>query len=341
MTTTTTRTATMRAVVQRGYGRPEEVLHLREVSRPAPAADEALVRVRATSVNTPDWVTVLGEPRLLRLAAGLRGPRTTIRGTDVAGVVVQVGADVDDLVVGDEVFGSAWTSGIATPGAFCEFAAVPARMLARKPAAVSFEHAAASVMSGLTSLIGMRDVARARPGLSVLVNGASGGLGTFMVQLGNAMGAEVTGVCSTRNVELVRALGAARVVDHTQTDVTTLDERFDVVIDNVLNHPVSTTARLVEPGGLLVPNSVGQGGPWAKGLPRIVWTTLRGRFLPIRVATITYDVDRSQLAELADLLVAGQLRAVVDSSHGLAQAPSAVARMASHRARGNVAVVVP
>lgn len=340
MTTATTTTTTMRAVVQRGYGRPEDVLRLAEVPRPEPRPGEVLVRIRATSVNTPDWVTVLGEPRVLRLMAGPRTPRTPIRGTDVAGVVERVGSGVTDLAVGDEVFGSAWTEGIATAGAFCEYAVVPATMLARKPAAVPWTDAAVSVMSALTAVAAVRDVATLGPGSSVLINGASGGVGTFMVQLARAAGADVTAVCSGRNVGLVRSLGATDVVDYTTTDLAEIDRRYDVVVDNVLNRPGATMARLVRRGGLLVPNSVGQGGRLAGGLPRMAWTMMRGLLWPLRVATIGYDVTRRDLDEIGAMLADGRLRAVIDSTHPLAAAHRAVARMVGRHARGNVAITV-
>lgn len=332
---------TMQAVVQVGYGRPEDVLRLAEVPRPVPAADEVLVRLRATSVNTPDWITVLGEPRFLRLGAGLRGPRTPIRGTDAAGVVEAVGADVTDLAVGDEVFGTPWTKGMATIGSFCEYAAIPARMLARKPSDVTFVDAGVSVMSGIVAITGMRDVLEVQPGTSVLVNGASGGLGTYMVQVAAAMGAEVIGVCSTRNVELVASLGAAEVVDYTRSSVTEVGRRFDIVIDNVLNHPGRDLARLVAPGGVLVPNSVGQGGSMFGGLPRIAWTTIRGLVTRPRVRTISYEVDRPMLDDLGRRLSSGDLRAVVDRTYDLADTAEAVSHMAGHHAAGKVAIRIP
>ncbi|MET0135288.1 MAG: NAD(P)-dependent alcohol dehydrogenase, partial [Kibdelosporangium sp.] len=234
----------MLAIVQRGYGAPRQVLEPAELDRPGVGDEDVLIRLRATSVNTPDWATVTGVPYLLRLRSGLRQPSVAVRGTDIAGTVAAVGRDVTDLRPGDAVFGSSWTGTPDDGGTFAEFAVVPAARLIKKPDGLTFEEAAASVMSGLTALSAIRDVGEAGPGTRVLVNGASGGVGTFSVQIAKALGAEVTGVCSTRNVELVRSLGADHVIDYTVQDVTRSDQRYDVILDNVLNHSPSKTARL-------------------------------------------------------------------------------------------------
>src|SRR3954469_4748729 len=182
----------MKAMIQTRYGPPERVLGMQELEPPTVRAGDALVRVRATSVNTPDWITVTGVPYILRLAFGLRRPRSPVRGTDVAGVVEAVAPDVTDLQPGDEVFGSSWTGTLSTRGTFAELTAVPASNLASKPASLSFEEAAASVMSGLTALTAMQTLGKVTPGMRVLINGASGGVGTFAVQIARSLGAEVT-----------------------------------------------------------------------------------------------------------------------------------------------------
>lgn len=338
-TTTTPGSATMQAIVQHRYGPPEQVLHLDEVARPTPGPDQVLVQVRATSVNTPDWLATTGQPWVLRLQNGLVRPKTPIRGSDLAGVVVEVGRDVVDLVPGDEVFGSSWADSLATSGTFCEYAVAPAAALVPKPAGLDWIDAAASVMSGITALVGVRDVAKVGPGSKVLVNGASGGVGTFMVQFAHRLGAEVTGVCSGRNVELVRSLGADHVIDYTAEDVTGVDERFDVVFDNVLNHPAKAMAGLLADGGVFVPNSVGQGSGLALGLPRMARAMLLGRG-PTHVATITCEVDRANLTALSDLLSTGEVETVVDRTYPLAGAADAVAHMLGHHAVGNVAIEV-
>jgi NADPH:quinone reductase-like Zn-dependent oxidoreductase len=329
----------VKAVVQKGYGAPERVLRLAEIDPPPIGDDDVLVCVRATSVNTPDWITVTGVPYVLRLRSGLRGPKTPVRGTDVAGVVEAVGGNVTDLQPGDEVFGSAWADSFATTGTFAELTVSPADRLIRKPAGLTFEEAAASVMSGLTALLAVRDVARVGPGTSLLVNGASGGVGTFGVQFAKALGAEVTGVCSTRNVELVRSLGADHVVDYTQEDFTRGERRYDVVLDNVLNHPPKAVARALAPGGILIPNSVGNSGGLLAGLPRMGRAALMGKG-SADVRFVSCEVSRENLDALASLLESGAARVVVDEVFPLAEAGKAVARMLEHRARGKVVIAV-
>jgi NADPH:quinone reductase-like Zn-dependent oxidoreductase len=329
----------MKAIVQRGYGEPGRVLGLEEVERPPVGGDGVLVRVRATSVNTPDWITVTGIPYILRLRFGLRGPRTPVRGTDVAGIVEAVGASVTDLRPGDEVFGSTWADDLASPGTFAEFTVAPASKLVAKPAGLTFAEAAASVMSGLTALIAMRDVGKVGAGTRVLVNGASGGVGTFAVQIAKALGAEVTGVCSTGNVELVRSLGADHVVDYTREDFTRGAQRYDVVLDNVLNHRPSATARVLAPGGMFIPNSVGNTGGLFAGLPRMARAALMGRG-STNVRFVRCVVNRENLQTLASLLASGEVKVVIDEVYPLGEAANAVAHMLGHHARGKVAITV-
>jgi NADPH:quinone reductase-like Zn-dependent oxidoreductase len=267
----------MKAIVQESYGPPERVLTLADVDRPPIGDDDVLIRVRGTSVNTPDWIMVTGVPHILRLRSGLRRPRTPIRGTDVAGVVEAVGTKVTDLRPGDEVFGSAWSGTLATPGTFAEVTAVPASQLIKKPTRLTFEEAAASVMSGLTALIAIREVGKVETGTRVLINGASGGVGTFAVQIAKGLGAEVTGVSSTGNLELLRSLGADHVIDYTKEYFTRDERRYDVILDNVMNHPPSKTARVLTPTGIFIPNSVGNAGGLFAGLPRMARAALMGR----------------------------------------------------------------
>lgn len=334
------RPAGMRAVVQTRYGAPERALRLAEVPAPRVTADDdVLIRVRATSVNTPDWITVTGRPPVLRVRSGLRRPRTPIRGTDVAGVVEAVGRGVTDIAPGDEVFGSAWDDSLATVGTFAEYTVAPARQLLHKPEALTFVEAAAAVMSGITALVAVRDVARARPGTRMLVNGASGGVGTFAVQMAARRGAEVTAVCSTRNVELVRSLGAAHVIDYTTEDFTRSARRYDAVLDNVMNHPPTRTAGVLAPDGVLIPNSVGDSERLFAGLPRMARAVLLGRGAT-NVQFARCEFSRENLQELATLLTSGAVTTVVDRSYPLADAAAAVAHMYSHRARGQVAITV-
>ena len=332
----------MQAIVQNGYGAPERVLELEEIDRPRVGDADVLIRVRATSVNTPDWITVAGVPYIVRLSTGLTGlwrPPTPVRGTDVAGVVEAVGANGTELQPGDEVFGSAWDDSLATRGTFAEFAVVPASHVTHKPAGLSFEEAAASVMSGLTALIAMRDVGQVGSGTRVLINGASGGVGTLAVQIAKALGAEVTGVCSTRNLELVRSLGADHVIDYTVENFTESERRYDVVLDNVINHPPSATARVLSPTGILIPNSIGNTGGFFAGLPRMARAGVLGRG-STRVQFVSCVVNREHLDALAALLESGDVRVVIDRVYPLSEAASAVAHMLGHHARGQVVIAV-
>jgi NADPH:quinone reductase-like Zn-dependent oxidoreductase len=329
----------MKAIVQERYGPPERVLHLKEVDRPSVGDGDVLIRVRATSVNTPDWITVTGVPYILRVRSGLRRPRTPVRGTDVAGVVEAVGKNVTDLRPGDEVFGSSWAGGLATPGTFAEFTVVPASKLIEKPAGLSFEEGAASVMSGLTALIAIRDVGKVGEGTRVLINGASGGVGTFAVQIAKSVRAEVTGVSSARNLELVRSLGADHVIDYTKEDFTRSEQRYDVILDNVMNHAPSKTAKVLSPTGILIPNSIGNTGGLFAGLPRMARAALMGRG-STNVQFVTLAVNRENLDDLAALLESGDVKVVVDKAYPLDEGAHAVAHMLGHHARGKVAIAV-
>jgi NADPH:quinone reductase-like Zn-dependent oxidoreductase len=329
----------VKAVVQEGYGAPERVLRQAEIDPPPVGDDDVLVRVRATSVNTPDWITVAGIPYVLRLQAGLRRPKTKVRGTDVAGVVEAVGSKVPDLQPGDEVFGSAWTGSLATVGTFAELTVAPTQHLIMKPAGLTFEEAAGSVMSGITALTAMREVAQVGPGTSVLINGASGGVGTFAVQFAKALRAEVTGVCGTRNVELVTSLGADAVVDYTKDDFTRGQSRYDVILDCVLNHPPTATARVLAPDGILMPNSVGNTGGLFAGLPRMARAALMGKGSR-DVRFVSCVVNRENLNALATLLESGAAKVVIDRVYPLAEAGSAVAHMLGHHARGKVVISI-
>ena len=238
------------------------------------------------------------------------------------------------------MFGSSSVGTLATPGTFAEFSVAPASRLIKKPASLSFEEAGASVMSGLTALIAMRDVGRVGQGTRVLINGASGGVGTFALQIATALGAEVTGVCSTGNLELVRSLGADHVIDYTEEDFTRGDQRYDVILDNVMNHPPSATARVLTSTGMLIPNSVGNtGGPFA-GLLRMARAGLMGRVSSANVQFVRCVVNRENLDALAALLESGDLKVVIDQVYPLSGAANAVAHMLGHHARGKIVIAV-
>ncbi len=323
----------MKAIVQDVYCSPE-ALELREVDKPAIEDDEVLVRVRAASVNPPDWAGVRGVPYIARLAFGLRKPSDCIRGSDMAGIVEAVGKSVTRLRAGDEVFG-------AGSGTFAEYAVAPEETLVSKPAGITFEQAAAVPMAGLTALQALRDGGEVRPGQKVLINGAGGGIGTFAVQIARSLGAEVTGVCSTTKVELVRSIGADHVIDYTRQDFTRGSERYDVILDNVLNHPLSRLVRALSPRGTLIPN----GGQFYKrwigstGV-MLVKAPLLSLFVPQTIRHVNEVRDRDDLLTLKELLTSGKVTPVVGRTYPLAQTPEAIGYFGEGHARGKVVITV-
>lgn len=249
----------MNTIIQTDFGDPSRVLVPADLPLPEPGPGQVRVRVVSATVNTPDWLCTLGQPYLLRPMYGVFGPRAPVRGTDFAGEVDALGPGVTDLAVGDAVFGStvAFPFARSAPGAFRTHTVAPADRLARKPPGLDWDHAAAAVMSGVVALQALRDVAPITPGSRVLIVGASGAIGTFAVPLAKSMGAHVTGVCSAGNVDLVRGLGADVVIDRGATDWTTVEEGWDVILDNVMAAPVAAARRRLRSGGVLIPNSVG------------------------------------------------------------------------------------
>jgi NADPH:quinone reductase-like Zn-dependent oxidoreductase len=262
-----------------------------------------------------------------------------VRGTDVAGVVEDVGGDVTDLRPGDEVFGSLWENRRA-PGTFAEFTVAPASQVIRKPAGLSFEDAGAAVMSGLTALSAMRDVGRVGPGSRVLINGASGGVGTFAVQIAKTLGAEVTGVCSTRNVDLVRSIGADHVIDYTQEDFTQGGPRYDLILDNVANHSLSDLRRALTPEGILLPNSGSGGGRWFGPLGRTALASVLSPFVGRQGRPFVATVKTKDLVDLTELIKAGKLTPVIDRTYPLSETPEAMRYVAQGHARGKVVITM-
>lgn len=322
----------MQAIVQDRYG-PPEVLRVAEVDQPVPRRGEVLVRVHAAAVNPADCFVLTGVPYVLRLGFGLSRPRTRIRGMDLAGTVVAVGPEVTRFRPGDEVFGEG-------TGTLAEYATGRQDRLAHKPAGLTFVQAAAAPMAGLTALQALRDHAPVGTGQRVLINGAGGGIGTFAVQIGKWLGAEVTGVCSTRNVELVRSLGADHVVDYTRQDLTRIEQRFQVVLDNVGNHSLRELRRLLTRAGTLLPNSGTTGNRWTGPLPRLAWALLSSVFVRQRTRTFVATANQNDLAALGELLAEGTIRSVVDRTYPLSQAADAVREVAAGHARGKVVVEV-
>lgn len=324
--------AGMKAVVQRRYG-PPEVLEYTDVGRPVVGDGDVLVRVRAASVHPGDYFVLTGVPHIVRLAFGLRRPRCPIPGRDVAGVVEAVGPAVTDLEPGDEVFG--WS----TTGTLAQQACVPADQLVRKPGRLTMAQAAVVPTSALTALQALRDIANVRPGQTVLVTGASGGVGSFAVQIAKAFGAEVTGVCSIRNVDLVRSLGADHVVDYTRTDFTCTEKRYDVILDNVEAQPLADVRRALTPTGTLIPNS-GRGGRWLGPLGRIVKARVLSGFTRQQLKPFLSVGKRQDLLTLADLLATGQVTPVIDRTYPLDEAADALRYVGAGHTRGKVVITV-
>ncbi|MHA5052523.1 NAD(P)-dependent alcohol dehydrogenase [Streptomyces sp. SD15] len=325
----------MKAIAQDRYGSPD-VLELRDVDTPVPADGEVLVRVHAVSVNAYDWHFMRGHPYLARLSFGARRPKTPIRGRDFAGRVEAVGENVKRLRPGDEVFGEA-------DGAFAEYVSASQDAVDTKPANLSFEQAAALPLAGNTALLGLRDLGRVREGQRVLVNGASGGVGTFAVQMAKAYGADVTGVCSTRNVELVESLGADRVIDYTQEDFTRDGQRYDVVFDLVANRSLTDLRRALTPTGtlLLSGGGVSDGG----SLLGPVGLTLKGqalsRFVGQRLLSFFAQPSAEKLTALRELVESGQVTPVIDRTYGsLGETPEAIRYLEVEHARAKVVVTV-
>jgi NADPH:quinone reductase-like Zn-dependent oxidoreductase len=320
----------VKAIVRHEYG-PPRVLEVRDIDVPRVRHDEVLVRVIAAAVNPGDWDLMRGMPYVLRLATGLRRPRNAVLGLSIAGRVEAVGRDPSEPRIGDEVY-----AGIGR-GGFAEFVAVPADSVAPKPSTLTFEQAAAVPVTGTTALQALRDVGRVKTGQRVLVNGASGGVGTFAVQIARSLGAEVTGVCSTRNVDLVRSIGAGHVIDHTQEDFTTTGERYDLILDNVGNRTLSELRRALAPTGTLIPNSNKGGGRWlGRYLPRAVQALLVSPFARQRLRPFAATDRREDLVALTDLIERGEVHPVVDRVYALDDVAAALGYYGIGHARGKV-----
>ena len=323
--------ATMRAIVQDRYGTaPEDVLRLEQIATPAIAADEVLVRVRAAGVDRGTWHLMAGQPYLMRLLGfGFRGPKNPVPGLDVAGTVVAAGADVTRFRAGDEVFGIA-------RGSFAEYAAAREDKLAGKPARLGSEQAAAVAVSGLAAIQGLRDAGRIQAGQKVLVIGASGGVGTYAVQLAKAFGAEVTGVCSTAKADLVRSIGADHVIDYTQEDFADGRRRYDLVLDIGGNSHLSRLRRALTPKGTLV-IAGGEGGKWT-GVGRQLRALLLSLLVRQRLTTYVSRHRQADLDALSRLIEASQLTPVIDRAYPLSEAPAAVRCLAEGHARGKIVI---
>ncbi|CAN5657552.1 NAD(P)-dependent alcohol dehydrogenase [soil metagenome] len=321
----------MKAFVQDRYG-SAEVLQAREVDKPQIGDGDVLLRVRAAGVNPADWAIMSGLPYIARPVYGARRPKNGIRGTDVAGTVEAVGRSVTRFKPGDEVFG--WCE-----GSFAEYASASEDALALKPANVSFEQAASVPMAGMVALQALRkgDVGA---GTKVLINGASGGIGTFAVQIAKSLGAHVTGVSSTRNVELLRSLGADEVIDYTTTDFTRAGRHYDFILDNVSNHSLSRLRRALSPSGMLVPNGGRFDKRWLASGGRIVQGMLQFRFSSQRFGNFLLSPNQADLVVLKELIEAGKVTPVIDRSYPLDETASAMGHVGEGHARGKTTITV-
>jgi NADPH:quinone reductase-like Zn-dependent oxidoreductase len=319
----------MKAITQDRYG-SAEVLATQDIDRPEIADNDVLVRVHAASIHIGDWVLMTGQPYVMRLGTGLRSPKHRVPGTDVAGTVEAVGAGVQNLRAGDEVFG--WCA-----GAFAEYAAGPEDQFVTKPANLTFEEAATVGVSATTALQLLRDDAKIEPGQKVLINGASGGVGTYAVQIAKAFGAEVTGVSSTKNMDLVRSIGADHVIDYTREDFREGRERYDVILDNVGNRSMADTRRALTPNGMLISNG---GGHTSGKLIRVIRSALASMVVRQQARPSLKVQNRADLLALKELVEAGTVTPVIGGTYALADTAKAIGHVAAGHARGTLVIAV-
>jgi NADPH:quinone reductase-like Zn-dependent oxidoreductase len=335
MTTTTDAptNTTMRAIVQNTYG-TADVLRLARVTRPQIAADEVLVQVRAAGLDRGTWHMMAGQPYLLRvLGFGFRAPKNPVPGLDVAGTVVAVGSAVTRFSPGDEVFG-------ISRGSFAEYAAVRESKLSRKPANLTFQQAAVVPISAGTALQALTDAGKAKPGQRVLIIGASGGVGSYAVQLAKAFEAEVTGVCSTAKVDLVRSLGADHVVDYTRQDFADGTNRYDLIIDIAGNSSLARLRSALTPTGTLVIVGGEDGGKWTGGFGRSLRAPLLSPFVPQRLTMLASKERASDQDQLTTLIEAGKVTPSIDSTYPLDRVPEAMRHLEAGGVRGKVVITI-
>ena len=317
----------MRAIVQKGYG-TRAVLELREIGRPGVEDDGVLVRVHAAALHAGDCFVLSGTPYLVRFVAGWPEPRNYVPGFDLAGHVEAVGKLVTLFRPGDEVFA-------ACDRACAEYACGPETIFAPKPSNLTFEQAAAVPTSALAALHGLRDAGKVQPGQRVLVNGASGGVGTFAVQIAKILGAEVTGVCSTRNVEMVRSLGADHVIDYTREDFARSGKSYDLILDNVANRSFSECRRALAPNGIHIPNS------GRAGMGYVVRALVRSAFVRQQGRPFLSKPNHEDMALLRGFLESGKVKPVIDRTYGLSETPEALGYVGKGHVRGKVVITIP
>jgi NADPH:quinone reductase-like Zn-dependent oxidoreductase len=326
----------VKALVRDNYGSPD-VLELVDLDKPEPGDGEVLLRVNATSVNPADWHILRGDPYFARLQLGLREPKDKVLGCDVAGQIEVVGNDVRMLRPGDEVFGSPFVHGF---GAFAEQLRISEDLLASKPANLSFEQAAAVPLAASTALQGLRDHGGIEPGQKVLIVGASGGVGTFAVQIARSFDAEVTGVCSTRNVEMVRSLGADHVIDYTREDFVQDGRNYDLIFQLAGTRSPSECRRALAPKGTLVLSSGESDGRWIGPVGRIIKALVLSPFVGQKMVSFTVQPNKADLQFLKQLIEDGNLTPVIDTTYPLAEVPEAIRYLEEGHARGKVVISV-
>jgi NADPH:quinone reductase-like Zn-dependent oxidoreductase len=323
---------TMKAITYNCYGSPE-VLQYGDIEKPVPGDEEVLVKVKAASVNPLDWHYMRGSPYAMRLMSGIGAPDNPSMGVDFAGTVISVGSNVTRFKSGDAVFGG-------RSGAFGEYLVIPeSRAVALKPDNVSFEDAAAVPIAAVTALQALRDKGRLKPGQKVLINGASGGVGTYAVQIAKAMGAEVHGVCSTRNVDMVKSIGADRVFDYKRENYTESDERYDLIIDNVGNHSPLANTRVMNDEGILVMVGGGKGN-WLGPFTGTLQSLYTAPFVSQKIEGMIASLSHGDLEVLAGFMAEEEVRSVIDRRFTLDQVPEAIAYSETGRARGKIIVNV-
>ena len=325
-------TATMTAIVNRKYGSPDD-LRLEEIDKPVLGDEGVLVRVRAASLNPYDWHFMRGLPYIARPMLGLRKPKKSVPGADVAGQVEAVGKNVTQFRPNDEVFGAGWS------GSLAEYVCGGENDFAPKPASLTFEQAAALPMAGCTALQALRDRGQLQSGQGVLINGAAGGVGTFAVQIAKALGGDVTGVCSTGNLDLVRSIGADQVVDYTREDFARSGRRYDLVLDLVANRSLSDLRRVLTPEGTLV-LSGGGGGRLLGPLALMLRARVRSRFVSQRMLSFMAQLRRDDLVVLKELIEAGKVTPVIDRTYPLSEATEAIRYLETGHARGKIVITV-
>ena len=327
----------MKAIVNHEYGSPDDVLELTEIGKPVVKDDEVLVRVHAASVNPADWHLMRGKPYIARLQLGLRKPKDTVLGCDVAGQVEAVGKNVTIFQPGDEVFGSPFAHGC---GALAEYVRISDDLLTLKPANLSFDHAAAVPLAALTALQALRDHGRIEPGHKVLIIGASGGVGTFAVQIAKSFGAEVTGVCRTRNVDMVRSIGADHVIDYTQEDFTESGQRYDLIFQLAGTRSPSDCRRALTSKGTLVLVSGESEGRWIGPVGRVIRALLLSPFVSQKLVNFTVKPNKEDLQFLKELIEAGKVTPVIDRTYSLTEVPEAIRYLEEGHTQGKVVIAV-